>query len=252
MLLGSWILDSNASIFRFCSLFWRCNSGTIPLSILAPMEANIINIRGVRMIGFFFCKRSSTIQSSLCSPACCEFCLGFASGTAVCTCCCYAKNSFSSFLSIPKKNSNSPILSFLSAFCDTVTPICRELCLGFASGAAVFLYMLLVTLETSFSSFLSIQFFLSKIKSTAYNNVRRLHATILFLFHVYQPFFLMFNDNRGCCDWSYGVNISKRLRHFNIFQFKFFYPKSNQQCTTTLDASTLLSNFCSTCINPFS
>ena len=26
----------------------------------------------------------------------------------------------------------------------------------------------------------------------------------------------LFNDNRGCCDWSYGVNISKRLRHFNI------------------------------------
>ena len=26
----------------------------------------------------------------------------------------------------------------------------------------------------------------------------------------------LYNDNRGCCDWSYGVNISKRLRHFNI------------------------------------
>ena len=26
----------------------------------------------------------------------------------------------------------------------------------------------------------------------------------------------LFNDNRGAVDWSSGLNISKRLRHFNI------------------------------------
>merc|ERR1712146_602328 len=26
----------------------------------------------------------------------------------------------------------------------------------------------------------------------------------------------LFNDNRGAIDWSHGLNISKRLRHFNI------------------------------------
>ena len=32
-----------------------------------------------------------------------------------------------------------------------------------------------------------------------------------------QLLYLTFNNNRGCCDdWSYGVNISKRLWHFNI------------------------------------
>lgn len=47
------------------------------------------------------------------------------------------------------------------------------------------------------------------------SNVRLNRGTDLSLPESEQPTPL-FNDNRGAVDWSQGLNISKRLRHFNI------------------------------------
>lgn len=101
-------------------------------------------------------------------------------------------SSFSSFLSIQKKNptlqsslcyllfvilSHPLVVNCVLVFCFWR----RCLSVRAACNAGNFLFLLLFNSKIN----------LSKIKSTAYENVRRLHATILFLFHAYHSFFLM-------------------------------------------------------------